>query len=297
MFKKIASMVAVIALLAAVTLTAGAAQVGTANAYYYDNNYVNYYTDYPGYLEPIYVAYEEPNYQYNDNVDYGVSIAVYQKHPTVTINHYGLTPSTVYIQRGDTVVWANNDDATHSIVSDTFNSGSLFPGRVFSEVFEHAGTYYYHCSIHPSMTGKVVVGNGISDTYTDYNNNYNTYNSDAVYYQVDYPSYLQPAHPTYKPTYYQPVVAPVYQPVVAPAYYPEYEPHYNYNSQYFRSAMSEYDQYVQAHSWPTVGSYVNSIYDYRLSNSNYQPFYGTSGYVSYNGWNNNTVSYPYYQNW
>ncbi|MFA6550149.1 MAG: cupredoxin domain-containing protein [Candidatus Gracilibacteria bacterium] len=287
MFKKIASMVAVIALLAAVTLTAGAAQVGTANAYYYDNNYVNYYTDYPGYGDyngynnynsytghTNYVAYDAPYNDYHTQIDYNTYDSVYQNHPTISITHYALTPSTVYIQRGDTVVWANNDDATHSVVSDTFNSGSLFPGRIFSQVFEHAGTYYYHCSIHSSMNGKVVVGNGISDTYTE----------PAVYYQPTYPVY-------------QPVVTPVYQPVVAPVYYPEYEPHYNYNSQYFHSAMNEYDQYVQAHSWPTVGPYVNSIYDYRLSNYNYQPFYGTSGYVGYNGWNNNSASYPYYQNW
>jgi hypothetical protein len=49
---------------------------------------------------------------------------------------------------------------THDITADTqglFDSGSLAPGGTFSHTFTAAGTYHYHCSIHPSMTGIIVV--------------------------------------------------------------------------------------------------------------------------------------------
>lgn len=49
---------------------------------------------------------------------------------------------------------------THTITSDTqglFDSGSLAPGATFEHTFTAAGTYHYHCSIHPTMTGIIVV--------------------------------------------------------------------------------------------------------------------------------------------
>lgn len=57
----------------------------------------------------------------------------------------------------------NNDNTQHTWTADTaqadtWDSGSLAIGAAFSHTFGAAGTYSYHCSIHPFMTGTVVVG-------------------------------------------------------------------------------------------------------------------------------------------
>jgi len=64
-------------------------------------------------------------------------------------------PLTVAV--GATVTWENDDSLAHTSTSDTgvWNSGTLQPGRNFSFTFNTAGTFPYHCSIHPNMTGSV----------------------------------------------------------------------------------------------------------------------------------------------
>jgi len=60
-----------------------------------------------------------------------------------------------------TVKWGNDDSFTHTVTEDganpSFNSNNLTPGSVFSFQFTAAGTYNYHCSIHHTMVGQVVV--------------------------------------------------------------------------------------------------------------------------------------------
>jgi plastocyanin len=53
----------------------------------------------------------------------------------------------------------NNDGMTHTVTSNTtlFNSGNLAAGLTFKYTFTTAGTYAYHCIIHPTMTGVIVV--------------------------------------------------------------------------------------------------------------------------------------------
>jgi plastocyanin len=56
------------------------------------------------------------------------------------------------------VTWTNNDSATHTITGDGgLDSGDVATGGTYSKTFDKAGTYKYHCSIHPTMTGEVVV--------------------------------------------------------------------------------------------------------------------------------------------
>ena len=57
------------------------------------------------------------------------------------------------------VTWINNDGVTHRVVSDAplFASGNLGNGATFSFTFVAAGTYSYHCSIHPSMVGTITI--------------------------------------------------------------------------------------------------------------------------------------------
>jgi plastocyanin len=68
-------------------------------------------------------------------------------------------PKTVTIKVGDTVTWVNQDSPQHDAVADNgeFDSGLFDQGETFSFTFTAAGTYPYHCSIHPGMEGTVVV--------------------------------------------------------------------------------------------------------------------------------------------
>jgi len=60
---------------------------------------------------------------------------------------------------GTTVTWTNRDDIPHTVVADdkSFKSKVLDTDEKFSYTFTKAGSYPYFCSIHPKMTGKVVV--------------------------------------------------------------------------------------------------------------------------------------------
>lgn len=77
----------------------------------------------------------------------------------VTIANFAFSPASLTIAVGDTVVWTNNDNVIHTVTSTTgvFNSGSLANNATFSYIFKSAGTFDYYCTIHPYMTGKVIV--------------------------------------------------------------------------------------------------------------------------------------------
>jgi plastocyanin len=68
-------------------------------------------------------------------------------------------PADLNIEVGTTVTWMNADRDSHTSTSDApgWNSGTISPGRQFSFTFQTAGTFPYHCSFHPGMTGEVVV--------------------------------------------------------------------------------------------------------------------------------------------
>lgn len=77
----------------------------------------------------------------------------------VRIVNFAFRPRRVEIARGTRVRWTNEDSVAHTTTSTTglWNSGSLATGDTFSRVFRTRGTFRYHCTIHPDMTGKVVV--------------------------------------------------------------------------------------------------------------------------------------------
>jgi amicyanin len=77
----------------------------------------------------------------------------------VTIHNFAFGPQVVTVKAGTTVHWTNRDAEAHTVTSDNgvFNSPVLQPGTSYSHTFTKPGTYSYHCSIHPFMTGKVVV--------------------------------------------------------------------------------------------------------------------------------------------
>lgn len=79
---------------------------------------------------------------------------------SVDISGFAFSPETLTIKVGDTVKWINQDSAKHTVTSDSgneLNSNLLAKGDLYSYTFTTAGTYEYHCTPHPYMTGKVVV--------------------------------------------------------------------------------------------------------------------------------------------
>ena len=77
----------------------------------------------------------------------------------VKIDNFVFGPETITIPVGATVTWTNKDDIPHTSVSTdgVFKSKVLDTDEKFSHTFDKAGTYPYYCTIHPKMTGKVVV--------------------------------------------------------------------------------------------------------------------------------------------
>jgi plastocyanin len=77
----------------------------------------------------------------------------------VKIDNFVFGPQTITVPVGATVTWTNSDDIPHTAVSTdgVFKSKVLDTDEKFSYKFEKAGTYPYYCTIHPKMTGKVVV--------------------------------------------------------------------------------------------------------------------------------------------
>jgi plastocyanin len=80
---------------------------------------------------------------------------------TIVIDNFSFSPAQLPVAAGATVTWENHDDMPHTIVNDAtpreFRSAPLDSGEHFSQTFSKPGTYKYFCSIHPHMTGTVVV--------------------------------------------------------------------------------------------------------------------------------------------
>src|ERR1700689_4581388 len=79
--------------------------------------------------------------------------------PEVKIDNFSFGPAAITVAAGTTVTWTNRDDIPHTVVSDdkVFKSKVLDTDEKFSYTFAKPGTYPYFCSVHPKMTGKVVV--------------------------------------------------------------------------------------------------------------------------------------------
>ena len=77
----------------------------------------------------------------------------------VKIDNFVFGPQALTVAVGTTVTWVNHDDIPHTVVSNdgVFKSKVLDTDEKFSYTFSKAGTFPYFCSIHPKMTGKVVV--------------------------------------------------------------------------------------------------------------------------------------------
>jgi amicyanin len=91
----------------------------------------------------------------------GIVAAAQSKPATadVKIDNFSFAPADLKVSAGTTVNWTNRDDIPHTVVSTekVFKSKVLDSDEKYSFTFTTAGTYVYFCSIHPKMTGKVIV--------------------------------------------------------------------------------------------------------------------------------------------
>jgi plastocyanin len=77
----------------------------------------------------------------------------------VTIQSSSFSPKTLTVSVNSTVKWTNSDGIAHTVTSDNavWDSGNISAGGSFSFTFTSAGTFNYHCTIHPAMTGTIIV--------------------------------------------------------------------------------------------------------------------------------------------
>ena len=77
----------------------------------------------------------------------------------VAIDNFTFNPPSLTVKAGATVTWTNKDDIPHAVaaVSKIFKSKTLDTDDGFSFTFTTPGTYPYFCSLHPHMTGTIVV--------------------------------------------------------------------------------------------------------------------------------------------
>jgi plastocyanin len=77
----------------------------------------------------------------------------------VKIDNFSFGPQIITVAPGTKVTWKNRDDIPHTVVSadGVFKSRALDTDESFSFTFDKPGTYSYFCSIHPKMTGQVMV--------------------------------------------------------------------------------------------------------------------------------------------
>jgi plastocyanin len=76
----------------------------------------------------------------------------------VKIGNFTFGPQELKVKSGTTITWTNEDDIPHTVVSpNNFRSKVLDTDGAFSFTFTTPGTYKYFCSLHPHMTGTIVV--------------------------------------------------------------------------------------------------------------------------------------------
>jgi amicyanin len=86
-------------------------------------------------------------------------LAAAPQNAEVKIDNFTFAPQSLTIKAGTTVTWTNEDDIPHTVVATAkaFKSKVLDTDDKFSFTFTTAGSYEYFCSLHPHMTGTIVV--------------------------------------------------------------------------------------------------------------------------------------------
>jgi 3',5'-cyclic AMP phosphodiesterase CpdA len=81
------------------------------------------------------------------------------KTVSIDIDNFRFGIVSIEVAPGTTVTWTNRDDVPHTVASSTkvFKSPPLDTGETFSYTFQTIGTFEYYCSLHPRMTGRIIV--------------------------------------------------------------------------------------------------------------------------------------------
>lgn len=81
---------------------------------------------------------------------------------TVHIHDFAFVPASVTVQAGQSITFVNDDDDAHTATADdnAWDSEGLSRGQSWNHVFTTAGTVAYHCTVHPTMHGTIVVRSG-----------------------------------------------------------------------------------------------------------------------------------------
>ena len=89
----------------------------------------------------------------------GPTRAQQETGPRIEIKAHGFGIPELTVQPGTTVTWINHDDDPHTVTStaSVFRSPGIDTDETYSYTFTQPGTYEYFCTLHPMMTGKVVV--------------------------------------------------------------------------------------------------------------------------------------------
>jgi plastocyanin len=75
----------------------------------------------------------------------------------VSIVDFGYMPGTMRIHAGQTVLWRNDGREEHDVTGEDWHSGPMEPTVDYRQTFGSAGTFTYRCTVHPDMTGAIIV--------------------------------------------------------------------------------------------------------------------------------------------
>ena len=75
----------------------------------------------------------------------------------VSIRNFAFIQNALVLPVGSEVMWVNYDDAPHQVKGGGWQSPVLPKGGVWSKKFSEKGEFAYHCALHPSMTGNLIV--------------------------------------------------------------------------------------------------------------------------------------------
>jgi plastocyanin len=78
----------------------------------------------------------------------------------IEIKDFAFNPQTITVKSGDKIIWINRDEEPHTIVSvekQFKKSSALDTDQEFTITAGAPGTYTYYCSVHPKMTGTIIV--------------------------------------------------------------------------------------------------------------------------------------------
>lgn len=85
--------------------------------------------------------------------------AVPARTQAVSIKMFAFSPQVLTVTPGTTVTWTNSDEDPHTVTANdkSFHSAALDTDDKYSFTFTRPGEYAYFCSLHPHMTGKIIV--------------------------------------------------------------------------------------------------------------------------------------------